>query len=87
MLRMFKLCCWTGIPTSTKSDYIFDPRVAAVGSTKFRSEGTQNLISKDEWTTIHEEMLEAGGSDARAARYFYAATWTFAFICLIWWIV
>jgi len=87
MFRLVRLCCCSGLPKSTKNDYFFDPRVVTIGYSKFNSEKAQNIISHEEFRDIREGMLEAGGSDLRAARNLCVGMWIFAILCFAWWIV
>ena len=68
MFRIFRLFKTLSIPDSKGNQYNFDPKLMGFGSRVFDQNQTQGKVSQEEFDSLRQKMISAGGSDLSAAK-------------------
>lgn len=86
MLRTVRTLCALYTPSSTSTEYYFNPRLVTSGSTDFKPEKTNGLVSLEEFNELREKMIQGMGPDAKSAKTMHTVSIIALILYIVYWI-
>jgi len=86
MFRVARLICALSTPTSTPTEYYFDPKLVTSGSTNFNSEKANGRVSAEEFNQLRDKIIEALGPDASKAKCMHYFSIIAVFLYALYWV-
>jgi len=86
MLRIVRTLFALSTPSSTPTEYYFDPKLATSGSTNFKSEKTNGRVSAEEFKQLRDKIIEGMGPDASKAKCMHYSSIIAVILYILYWV-
>jgi len=86
MLRIARTLCALSTPSSTPTEYYFNPRLVTSGSTDFNPEKANGRVSLEEFNALREKMIQGMGSDAKSVKAMHYVSIIAVVLYIIYWV-